>query len=291
VPSRWRPRQRWGAGLLLATLALLALVAVVADGTPLEAPKAGDRLQLDVSLIALAVLAFVAVGVAAVVYAIWVVLGERPTGNAPRVRRGWFHVLLALAAVGLLLALPERKAPPDEPPVPAEQGDEPARQPADDGPGPPVWPVVVLGAVFAAAMVGAAVGGRRPRPIPEPEPAAGPPDVEVARTAFDASLEELEAEPDARRAVIGAYASLLTGLERAGVPRHPDEAPQEHLERALGALDVPAAPMRALVALFQEARFSTHAMGAGDKAAAIEAFRAARASLGRAALAEPAVAR
>jgi NADH:ubiquinone oxidoreductase subunit 6 (subunit J) len=286
VPSRWRPRQRWGAGLLLATLALLALVAVVAEGTPLEAEKAGSRLQVDVSLLAVVVLVFVAVGVAAVIYAIWVVLAERPTGNAPRVRRGWFHVVLALAAVGLLLALPERKAPPDEQPAPAEQIDEPARQPADDGPGPPVWPVVVLGAVFALAMVGAAVGGRRPRPAPDPEPPAEAPDRQVARTAFDASLDELEAEPDVRRAVIGAYASLLTGLERAGVPRHPDEAPQEHLERALGALDVPPAPMRALVALFQEARFSTHAMGAGDKAAAIDAFRAARASLG-----EPAVAR
>jgi hypothetical protein len=280
VVPRWRPRQRWGAGLLLATLALLALVAVVAEGTPLEAPRASDRLSLDPSVVVFAIGFVLLVAAAAVLFALWSVLGERRAAPMPRARRSWLHVLVALGAVGLLFALPDDlRRLPDNQQGSGEGSEGPPPGEPDDGPSPPVWPVVVLGAAFAVAMVGAALGGRRPRELKPPAEPSPVPDVTVARAAFDASLVELEAEPDPRQAVIAAYASLLAGLERAGVPRRLEEAPEEHLHRALAALDVPPAPLRSLVALFAEARFSTHQIGLDHKSAALDAFRSARDAL------------
>jgi hypothetical protein len=281
MPDRWRPRQRWGAGLLVATATLLALVAVVADGSPLEAPPAGERFAIDASALFLAFALVVAVGLATLVFALWSLLGEGSRRGGIPARRTWMHVLLGLALVGLLMLLPEAPPPPPEP----EAGDtgqatEAVEDEEAEGPRPPVWPVVVIGITFAGAMVAATLGGRRPRPVPDEAPTApAAADPELARLAFDASIEELLAETDPRRAVIAAYASLLTGLSRAGVPRRTDEAPEEHLERALGALRVPPDPLRTLVVRFEEARFSTHVIDDAAKVAAIDAFRAARASL------------
>jgi hypothetical protein len=101
----------------------------------------------------------------------------------------------------------------------------------------------------------------------------------AAGSAFAASLADLEAEPDPRRAIVAAYARLLDGLDAAGFGRHPAEAPEEHLRRVLEQLRVPPAPLHTLVALFAEARFSEHPLTAGHKQTAIDAFRAARDSL------------
>jgi hypothetical protein len=80
----------------------------------------------------------------------------------------------------------------------------------------------------------------------------------AAGAAFAASLADLEDEPDPRRAIVAAYARLLDGLEAAGFGRRPAEAPEEHLRRVLEQLQVPDGPLRTVVALFAEARFSEH---------------------------------
>ena len=98
----------------------------------------------------------------------------------------------------------------------------------------------------------------------------------AAVDAFDASLVDLDAEADPRRAIIAAYARLLAGFERGGLGRRPHEAPVEHLRRALTAVAVRPAPVERLVGLFVEARFSHHDLGPVDKQAAIDAFVAAR---------------
>jgi hypothetical protein len=75
------------------------------------------------------------------------------------------------------------------------------------------------------------------------------------RDAVMRSLEEIRRDPDARRAIIGAYRLMEGTLARTGLPRAPAEAPREYLARALAALEVgPAAPRR-LTALFERARF------------------------------------
>lgn len=78
---------------------------------------------------------------------------------------------------------------------------------------------------------------------------------EALREAVLRSLEEIRRDPDARRAIIGAYRLMEAALARTGLPRGAAEAPREYLARALDALDVgPGAPRR-LTMLFERARF------------------------------------
>jgi hypothetical protein len=139
----------------------------------------------------------------------------------------------------------------------------------------PTWPIILLGAAVVVALGAAARASRRSF---DDESDEQPVDAQrrVVRRALDLSLEDLEAEPDPRAAIIAAYARLLDGLAQCGLGREAGEAPVEHLERALRALAVRDAPMRALVDLFVEARFSEHVLTAAHKADAIVAFRAAR---------------
>ena len=75
------------------------------------------------------------------------------------------------------------------------------------------------------------------------------------RDAVLRSLEEIRRDPDARRAIIGAYRLMEAALAGTGLPRGPAEAPREYLARALATIDVgPQAPRR-LTALFERARF------------------------------------
>jgi hypothetical protein len=69
-------------------------------------------------------------------------------------------------------------------------------------------------------------------------------------------------EGEARAAIIGCYAAMENSLAEAGVPRLESDSPADLLGRATerGVLDGPAP--RLLAALFREARYSTHPMGA-----------------------------
>ena len=55
---------------------------------------------------------------------------------------------------------------------------------------------------------------------------------DLAATIGDA-IDDLEAEPDARRAVIAAYARMEAVLGRNGLRRAPSETPLEYLRRIL----------------------------------------------------------
>ena len=131
---------------------------------------------------------------------------------------------------------------------------------------------------MVVALAWAAWSARRHRPDDEDDGAVAPDDEQraAARSVFDASLADLEGEPDPRRAIIAAYARLLDGLDQCGLGRRPAEAPVEHVHRALSALRVPEVPLHTLVDLYAEARFSEHPLTAAHKARAIDAFRAAR---------------
>jgi hypothetical protein len=78
---------------------------------------------------------------------------------------------------------------------------------------------------------------------------------QALREAVLRSLEEIRRDPDARRAIIGAYRLMEAALADTGLPRGSAEAPREYLARALATIDVgPQAPRR-LTALFERARF------------------------------------
>jgi hypothetical protein len=206
--------------------------------------------------------------------------GERRRAVRFKTRRGVLRTMLLVGALAMatLALAPQRDgaqreegSDPSAPPVTS------AQEPAPDGGGS--WLSVVVLASGVVAVLGYGLWRSRPRaPLDDvdgPSRMAMPPGADL----FDASLDDLEAEPDPRVAIIAAYARLLDGLDRLGLGRQVGEAPVEHLTRALRSLRVPPRPLERLVALFAEARFSQHPLTASHKAQAIAAFRAARAAL------------
>jgi hypothetical protein len=274
-----RPRQAWGFGVLVACGGLLAIAAVAADGAPLRAPLDGGG-SASGRLIALVELLGLLGLLAGVVLIVMALVGERNRAPQFRSRRRLLRNLVMVAvALALLILAPrfrnrgseqQQQGGPRAPAVQDETGSSGSH---------PTWPIILLGAAVVVALGAAARASRRSVGDEASEP---PVDTrrQAVRRALDLSLEDLEAEPDPRAAIIAAYARLLDGLEQCGLGREKGEAPVEHLERALRALAVREAPMRSLVDLFVEARFSEHVLTAAHKADAIGAFRAARDDLG-----------
>jgi hypothetical protein len=91
--------------------------------------------------------------------------------------------------------------------------------------------------------------------------------------AVGESIDQIERDPDARRAIIRAYAQMEHAFDDAGVPRRPYEAPFEYLGRALRGVRVSPPAAGRLASLFERARFSQHAVDAGTKDDAIGALR------------------
>jgi len=271
--------------VLAAGAALVAVVAVTADGAPLRAPTDNGRSSLPDRLLAGLE---VAVLVAAVLLVVALVVSALTSGTRrpgrPKGRRSIVRTILVMLALGLLAgAILARQQREDR------QGDEGGQEAVATTVAPeasseatrPMWPLALLGTVVVVALVTAAWAARRRRPTFDGEvnPRAAEEVRRAAGSAFAASLADLEAEPDPRRAIVAAYARLLDGLDAAGFGRHLAEAPQEHLRRVLEQLHVPPAPLHTLVALFAEARFSEHPLTAAHKQTAIDAFRAARDAL------------
>jgi hypothetical protein len=98
---------------------------------------------------------------------------------------------------------------------------------------------------------------------------------DVAGT-IDEAIDDLEAEPDARRAVIAAYARMESVLGRNGLRREPSETPLEYLRRVLLGVTARGDAVQSLTQLFEEARFSRHEIDAVMKRDAIGALRAIR---------------
>src|SRR5262245_41567988 len=93
------------------------------------------------------------------------------------------------------------------------------------------------------------------------------------------AIDDLEAEPDARRAVIAAYARMEAVLARNGLRRRPSETPVEYLRRILLGLTARADSVSRLTDLFEQAKFSRHEIDASMKHDAIDALRDIRADL------------
>src|SRR5215218_7610825 len=98
---------------------------------------------------------------------------------------------------------------------------------------------------------------------------------ELAAEIGDA-IDDLEAEPDARRAVIAAYARMEGALGRHGLRRRPSETPYEYLARVLLDLRAPAEAVRRLTDAFERAKFSHHEIDGARKREAIGALVAVR---------------
>jgi hypothetical protein len=97
--------------------------------------------------------------------------------------------------------------------------------------------------------------------------------------SIDDAIDDLEAEPDPRRAVIAAYARMENALRRSGLARAVSETPLEYLGRILLGLGSRADAVTRLTDLFEQAKFSTHRIDGSMKDEAIGALRAIRADV------------
>jgi hypothetical protein len=302
--GRRRPPQPWRVALPAVTAA--ALLAVVAMGSrrgPLGRGEGRPTYPADLvdTLLALLLVGGLAAGVLAVV----ALLPDQRL-RTPRARRGGFlTVLLPLALVlavwlfreplGLLGDLADGPPPTSIPPDPAATAAPEA--PRDD---PGVVPVLVAG-VAVLAMAGIVVGqllAERRRRGPPRTPA------ELLVELLDDTLDDVEREPDPRRAVIAAWARMERGLAAAGLPRRASEAPLEYAGRVLATAAGPPghpfgtlpaggppggppdrtppvrpASVRRLTDLFERAKFSHHTIDRAMRDEAVAALRAVRADL------------
>jgi hypothetical protein len=101
-------------------------------------------------------------------------------------------------------------------------------------------------------------------------------DAPVLATVGRVSVEALLHEPDARRAVIAAFAAMESLLNERGLGRRPAEAPVAYVERVLAAIAAPHDAVAALTPLFERARFSPHEIDEQMRVDAITAFTALR---------------
>jgi hypothetical protein len=129
-------------------------------------------------------------------------------------------------------------------------------------------PAILVGAFFVAIVVLAAWAKAHERVRSERAREAA----EEVAAALGDSVDDLRSEPDARRAIIAAYARMERALGAVGIRRQPAEAPLEYLARALEGLRASGASVQRLTELFRVAKFSDHELGAADKERAIEAL-------------------
>lgn len=133
----------------------------------------------------------------------------------------------------------------------------------------PVLVVLGLGVMgIAAALVAAR---RRGATAMEEESLAG-----ALASALEDTLDDLRAEADPRRAVIGAYARLERVLAAHGLARRAHETPREYLASILVDLEVDERAVRRLTDLFTRAKFSQHEVDLGMKEDAIDALEQVR---------------
>jgi hypothetical protein len=136
------------------------------------------------------------------------------------------------------------------------------------------WPALWVALAFLFAASSFAVYRLRKRQ-PLSELAALGLEEDVAATIGDA-IDDLEREPDARKAVIAAYARMEAVLGRHGLQRRLSETPIEYLRRVLSDVTTHGEAVSRLTALFEHAKFSTHEIGMAEKQGAIQSLREIR---------------
>ena len=90
--------------------------------------------------------------------------------------------------------------------------------------------------------------------------------------AVDDSVEDLRAEPDARRAIVRCYARFERAAAASGVERKPWSTPMEFMREALRRLPLPRTAVPTLTGLFELARFSHHPLGPSERDRALAAL-------------------
>ena len=183
-------------------------------------------------------------------------------------------VVLVIAFWFLLEQANQAQPPPLRTTTLGNAGVLPSPDPPPSAPSaPPAFDWFLFGLVASIAVVlPLALVARRRLRVADPEREASDVPESVVRALGD-SIDRIERDPDARRAIIRAYAQMEHAFDDAGIPRRPYEAPFEYLGRALRVLRVSAPAAGRLAVLFERARFSQHEVDLETKQEAIRALR------------------
>jgi hypothetical protein len=282
-------QRAWRSVLAIGGLmALLALVAVAAAG---HAPSGGTsrpsapapKLLLDY-IVTLSIL-IMPIGVGLI---LWAGVMSRVYKDVPLktskafpitgMPRPFVQVAIIFAALGLALHFFDPTTTPKNVgrDNPAAGKKTPAANPKDTYEPQFRWlPMIVVGSLVLG--VGGAMlvlAARRQREL-----LAATPIRETLAEVLDETLDDLRAEEDPRKAVIGAYAKMERTLAARGVPRHESEGPGEYLTRILEIVSASGHSVRRLTGLFSRARYSPHEIDAQMKEDAIDALTGLRAEL------------
>ncbi len=184
-------------------------------------------------------------------------------------------LVLALLVTAFWFLLEQADLAQQPPPLPrtatGDAGVPPQPEPVPSAPAVFDWFLFGLVASIVVVLPLALLARRRLWVTdPEREEDGAPESVVLA---VGDSIDQIERDPDARRAIIRAYARMEHAFDDAGVPRRPYEAPFEYLGRALRGLRVSPPAAGRLAALFERARFSQHVVGAETKDEAVDALR------------------
>jgi hypothetical protein len=282
------PPQRRLVPAALALLALLALVALASSGRPLGI--AGGGSGPSATFVDFGWTTLVIVFVVWIAAAIWYAIEQRRRGVVPERGRWYLALPLYFAfVIGLVLALSALHLHPRLPHAGNGGGARHART-------APLgrtaaghahtarfrWEEVVALAVVAVLLL-LVLYVRRRRTVLRPLPDLRRRRAVGVSAGLDDAVDDLRNEPDARRAIIAAYARTERTLAAHGLPRQRAEAPLEYLARTLRELDASARSIRRLTDLFELAKFSDHELERGHKDEAIDALLAVRDDLREAA--------
>jgi hypothetical protein len=137
------------------------------------------------------------------------------------------------------------------------------------------WPVLWAALALLLAAVAGVLWWRRTHPALPLEARTPTMESDVAESIGDA-IDDLESEPDARRAVIAAYARMERVFGRHGLRRQASETATEYLQRILLGLTTRVEAVGRLTGLFEQAKFSDHPIDGRMKQEAIDALRVIR---------------
>lgn len=224
----------------------------------------GQRSARVIAGLALAILAFVAVSVAAT---------GGPVPVAVEGSGGWF------------VFGPESDG--DGPGPATAERDGPIAEPGDSTTSDVVSLLIEIAVivVIAAAiyllgrLVRRAVGPSAPDAQPGVPVPAPPTGTRELVDAVDDSLAAL-AEGPIDDVIIACWVRLEDAAGAAGVARRPWETPAELTVRVLARFDVPGAAIDRLLTRYRTARYSRHRLGEDDRAVAIAALREIRTAIG-----------
>ena len=271
-------RDKSGRVAALAVLAFVALLGLVALGAR-SVPGTGERAfriesGFDAALIARMLFAILVLG--GIVLGIVGLASRRSRRPAGRAKRSSILapavILTALLIVFLNLGRTLDLAGPDPATVDTDAATPVATIAETSGSG---WGFAVLAGAIVVALAALAVARRRPGPddVAAASPAAS------LHAALDEAIAAIHESDDPRSVVITAYARMEHALRDAGHPRRPSEAPRQYLSRILAGLQVRPAAITDLTSLFEEARYSRHAVDPDTGRAAVAAMEAVQADL------------